>query len=381
MSIVRKEEFSFLGTLAGDQCFTISPIGKTYSRRFVNFGMADVTRNKIAKIGTSIGRQEEGFNYREGPTWYNKDCSWYSGGGYFQTLEELSQIEAYLGADSYALKFFGKKLEELSGKKLSRLQDKCTQLGIDSILLPYFKPVNVPRDGDLVVYRGGELPHAGVYRTSKPNWHSPEGGTVTSKWSRGHTSQTDVFFISSDVGDVAQFFRIRDEAVSSPLPIPTLSGPLNYRTNKEGALIYLGTSENDELRTMLGKMKVSFIPAKVPSICHLEHLNVFRGNCAKYAMVRALEVLEKDVTLPCHEPSSTELFIKKHFVLTETPSKGDVAVYSRGTFPVHFGIYLSKDYIESNWGGAGTLRHPPFHVPHIYGDKIEYYKLNPESFE
>jgi len=132
---------------------------------------------------------------------------------------------------AYAIQSFGFKLERVAKKEMSEIV-KSVSCSIDEAITNYFEPImGSPKDGDLVVYqsqytnllldgsliKAGSNTHAGIYRDTKSNGHSPNGGTVESKWGWWGNSfvfQHDMFFVPTCYGDIIKFYRLKPEELS-----------------------------------------------------------------------------------------------------------------------------------------------------------------------
>lgn len=280
-------------------------------------------------------------------------------------------------ASTYALRFFKERLESLSNKPVFYLQNLCNRLGINAILHSYFDPVETPQDGDLVVFSQGMLQRAEIYRDNDQKVSKYSKYDVDPlKWFP-HPVYRSASFFKSSTGEIAQIFRLRDEARSLPT-LPHLPGFCEF--NDEGSLVYQKNSENDASRKIYDTTyhTGSHIEENV-GIHVLSHFDGIYAKCAHYAMTIALAGREEQITVSW-EPTETMEFIRTHFTQTKTPVAGDVAVYFMDGVPVHFGIYVSADCIESKWGLSSVIRHAPFLVPHPYGDTINFYRLQESSF-
>lgn len=229
-----KVPFKFLGTMAGDQGYLKGNNDKpTYARTYHSFGGSNDLRKRISKIGhdrSSKGYKDIGDDYSYTPfylgTLFSSKPTTMQGGGFFLTVKTFDDEDErrILNCFAYALGTFGDKLERLTGKNMAEIQKSVSQK-IDHVVSRYFKNVVEPEDGDLAVYNvspgkilytpGGKkvsgITHAGVYRKSKPNWNSPSGGTIESKWgwfSNPYVFQHDAFFAPHFYGDQLKFYRL-----------------------------------------------------------------------------------------------------------------------------------------------------------------------------
>jgi hypothetical protein len=232
----------FLGTMAGDQVYLNGVNGKrTYGRQYKQFGGSEDLRKKISKVGDEYmgkGYEDIGNQYNFTPLskWdgrpFNTTASKMQGGGYFMTVKtyDKNDPERYINCFAYALGTFGKALEKLAGKSLKEIQDSA-EYSINHIVERYFENVEMPQDGDLVVYSipfgtylrtpsGVEVTgttHAGIYRKTDRNWNSPPGGSVESKWGwlgNPYVFQHDVFFAPDFFGDQVKFYRLKKPSAS-----------------------------------------------------------------------------------------------------------------------------------------------------------------------
>lgn len=228
----------FLGTMAGNQVY-MTGVNKqqTYGREYESCGGSDDLRKRISKIGhgnfgdgyKDIGKEYSftPFSRYDGRPFNMTKASWMQGGGYFLTIKTYDEgdQQGYSNCFAYALGTFGRNLEILAGKEMKQIQASVGQT-INHIVDEYFINVEEPEDGDLVVYnvsRGkiiytpNGIPcsgttHAGIYRKTKPNWNSPKGGSVESKWGwlcNPYIFQHDVFFVPDFYGDEVKFYRLK----------------------------------------------------------------------------------------------------------------------------------------------------------------------------
>lgn len=246
---------AFLGTIAGNQTqFPGVNQQPTYGRQYETFMGSDDLRKTISWAGESQNSVGDGYKligdaYAYTPSRIRSErkfdrashgdfiLSSYApqkhrqatlqGGGYFITVKtyENNDPQRYLNCFAYALGTFGETLENLAGIPMTEIQKSVDQ-EIDSVVRRYFVNVDTPIDGDLVVcsvdpgmtaYTTGGTPvtgttHAGIYRNTQQNWHSPTGGTVESKWGwlgNRYVFQHDVFFVPHFYGNRVKFYRPR----------------------------------------------------------------------------------------------------------------------------------------------------------------------------
>jgi len=204
---------------------------QTYARSYQSFGGSDDLRKKISAMGNnqfSRGYKSIGEEYSHGTTPFSSKPTRMQGGGFFLTVKTIDDDdqERFLNCFAYALGTFENRLEKLAEKSMVEIQKSVSQT-IDHIVNRYFTNVVEPEEGDLVVYSVSPgkclytpdgtavfgTTHAGVYRKSKPNWNSPSGGTIESKWGwllTPHVFQHDVFFTPDFYGDQVKFYRIKN---------------------------------------------------------------------------------------------------------------------------------------------------------------------------
>lgn len=232
----------FLGTMAGNQHYLIGNDNQlTYGRVYKPFGGSDILRKKLSADDKPFGSHEykklgESYSFtplqfRDGRA-FGVESTTKQGGGYFLTVKEYEREdkERFLNCFAYALGHFSEGLERLTGKTINEIQDLVHET-IDDVVKKYFVNVSVPSDGDLAVYsvspgryidlKGQRIEgttHAGIYRATQPNWNSPDGGTVESKWgwlANYHIFKHDVFFIPHFYGDTVKFYSLKDGVNSS----------------------------------------------------------------------------------------------------------------------------------------------------------------------
>ncbi|MBS0289070.1 MAG: hypothetical protein JSS07_03400 [Proteobacteria bacterium] len=264
----RTREYKFLGTLAGEQRSYLKrhngAYENIYNRKYKPFGATEELRKKLTQQGDNhfadgyinVG-EEYSFtpiHLRDGRNFGFRDTSM-QGGGYFLKLKKLDQSNKDINCFAYALSTFGEKLEVISGEKMEVIMNSVGQK-IDHIVQKYFEPVDdEPNDGDLVIYnstkeiklpQGGksiysnETTHAGIYRKTKPNWNSPCGGSVESKWgwlANPYVFGHDIFFTPYFYGNRAEFYRIKSIECEKQSLLSKI---------EEVKVIHPNTNQNDE---------------------------------------------------------------------------------------------------------------------------------------
>jgi hypothetical protein len=237
-------KFEFLGTLAGREAFVKSFRESTYARIYKSCGFSDDNRYTLSNAANGLAYKKLGEHYSvisdEQKLDYNEhrpfgprnikdidDLGYTRGGGFFLTVKDLAvEGERDINCFGYALSTFGEKLVALSGKSSEELiKSAKNNHGMRAIVSDYFTCIaEFPKDGDLAIYQTtkcikspgfftiapGDITHAGIFRNSKPNWNSPSGGTIESKWgwlSNPYVFQHDVFFTPEFYGDLVTFYR------------------------------------------------------------------------------------------------------------------------------------------------------------------------------
>ena len=233
-------DLPFLGTIAGNQYLD----DQGYYRVYRSFLSVDQLRNVLAAEGN-----------RHGPDGFIKKGEGYSGpatirdvgGGFFKTFV-LPPEQEEMNAFSYALSKTDRRWEDLS--------QAANSSNMQAIVDQFFTPVrSFPQDGDLAIYKTTDLVktasgieigpnqivHAGVFRNSVPNWRSPQGGTIESKWSmiaNPYAFEHDFFYLPDYYGNRVFFFRSNEEPLSNVTflahdpraTVPEPSGPLSGTT-------------------------------------------------------------------------------------------------------------------------------------------------------
>ncbi len=222
--IITESQGKYLGTLGGTSKYVlINGEKNSYSREYTP-GITDKLRETITNVGLK-GWEEIGNDYSYTPfslydgRAFSSQPSSSVGGGYFLSTACDSKRRS-LNCFQYALSTFGEELEKVAGKTMSEIN----QMYIEDVITSYFKKVIKRKDGDLAIYsipKGHEIDmqrgqiskgttHAGIYRNTRPNWNSPLGGTIESKW--GFNSYNifvhDVFFVPHFYGNIVKFYEI-----------------------------------------------------------------------------------------------------------------------------------------------------------------------------
>ncbi len=248
----------FLGTMAGTPSYSPGLHGEpTYTRTYKPFGGAVYkypqgyveyieVREKIQRI-CSFGTDHYlphglGYSYtperlRDGRAFGTVPSEEYSGGGYFlvkHTYEDSDQNRFRSGLQ-YAMRIFETRIKEQYNASISHEEFSDEKHCFNQFVLRYFTPISypdVPKDGDLAVYENppgtfmreptrdvSGTSHAGIYRATKPNWSSSQGGSIESKWGylfSKYVYDHEVFLTPKYFGDTVKFYRFRENVAQIP---------------------------------------------------------------------------------------------------------------------------------------------------------------------
>ncbi|MBA2727726.1 MAG: hypothetical protein H0U49_06095 [Parachlamydiaceae bacterium] len=395
--ITHDQQLKFLGTMAGDQ------VGKknsrsTYCREYKAFGGTDEVRNKIFESmqnsydGKEIKKIGDHYSFtpyrlRDGRNFGTLPTTW-QGGGFFLTLKKLSDADERMSSLEYITQVLGPQLESITGLSVEELVKQFCAYGQSYLLKYFFEPIDLPQDGDLVIYPGAEdsHPHYGIFRESSRNWNSPSGGTVESKWEwwrSPYVFQHDIFFVPPLYGKVAKFYRLKSEKVNVDTlaikthPVddnaPSLTSNMTYNVQDDGSLILNTTKKNIERRKIVDEYSGNILNSKLPEIKHLSYIKFF-GVCHHYAFGRILSTYGMCKDMPSPEIYGKKI-LKKYFTVTTSPQKGDLVVYYYSSSITHWGIYLGSDMVESKWGSGSVYRHAIFDAPSEYGVTARCFRL------
>lgn len=264
-------------------------------------------------------------------------------------------------------------------------------LGINRIgyfVHEFFGPVDMPRDGDLVLYEGGEegiadILGAGIYRSGIS---FPYGGVVQSVVRMGNSAavfEHDIFFIYLPFRKnyYAKFYRIKDICPYYPIVELWKAEKDNlkkmYTVDDDGAYHFNNTEENRTLRNKISATSVKKLSKKFPEIMQLGHIQAM-GVCMDYAMKNVLK--DSTAILPDVGSGRLNKILDEEFIIQREPEVGDLVVYyGNSSEPVHYGIYYTEEIVESKWGQADVYRHPTFYVGNKYGDTVKFYKVKEKS--
>jgi hypothetical protein len=321
------------------------------------------------------------LKYQEYRSGRNFGCSpgTIPGGGFFLTVETLPEERCQISSHAYALNILRDQLQNLSGLPISQIQNQADYYSMDYIVSQYFECIKLPEDGDLVVYYDGiKIMHSGIHRKSEPNWNSPLGGTVESKWGlfSSFVFQHDVFFIPNVYGNTAKFYRVKKEKAEATIP-PKENNNMSILSEDGVTFIFDNDERNNEIRREISSHSLGYsLFSKFPQIREIKHIN-FMGVCSDYAFgqvvgtYRAPPGVDSDRHTDMHKK-----IVEKYFTVTTCPTKGDLVVYYQLNSPVHWGVYHGENLVQSKWGKGSVYLHPPFYVDKRYGDRIRYYKIN-----
>lgn len=312
-------------------------------------------------------------------------------GGFFEIVEP-EMDETFMAKNKYSMNFkyildwFAKSLELSSELMLDRLKVLLDQNKINYFIHEFFEPVDMPKDGDLVVYEDpfGDVHHGGIYRSGNS---FPYGGVVQSlkySFSRGRSHagvfQHDVFFNAFQYDNLAKFYRIKN--VCPYYPIVELWESEKDRFKKmytvdDGIYHFNGTEENKALREKIKSLNGESLIKEFPEIMSLSHIKM-HGVCSDYALKNVLKSFTP--SLPFVGTGELPELLNKYFTPQKEPDIGDLVVYywGEGIEPTHYGIYFSDEIVESKWGKNFVYRHPIFYVDPVYGDTVKFFKVKEE---
>lgn len=371
---------NFLGTIAGNQTTAPFQNGTTYARILDSSVPLAFTVQKLREKISSGG-----FN----PDYYQEIGSEYAcggrtlpGGGYFVSKKIFHERRCLLTSFEYAIENIGQALAELANTPLPDLMAQSQAYGINYFLHRYFQSAEKPEEGDLVVYydQNYKPTQAGVFRNTTPNWNSPRGGTIESKWSQPNPYAFihDVFFVPEFFGSRACFYRLKKPGTVIHSPRPLRPIEITEELQPDGSFKAI----NDrEIRQIINSYCGKDLEQKVPQIRYLHDISFF-GVCFHYALGKVLKTYSMPNIEGTHEWDLLTInepkFLKAYFLKTSSPKPGDLAVYSKDDKRTHYGVYIGDNLIESKWGLDGVYQHPPFFVDTSTGDTLTYYRMKSE---
>lgn len=385
------------------------PETKTYARIFIPHPLIDIWRRELLTKEDTLGG---GNGYTVGGCQYANESSRESGeykstakedkGSFLikQTFREKEDIPQE--SDEYLLRQLQVPLERTMDKSFPEILDLLRGYGISYLLYYYFDPVEMPDDGNIVIYTNtfGVITHMGIFRTPLPKGTSSDGETVESYWPsrmarapNPHVFQHDPFFLPALLGTKAFFYSLRPSPRKGVIPsaLSLLSQPLDpelvdrvwghhaFPIWHEPAKIwtlphYYGVhmKRKQNIDVYEGKD----LEQKISSIKYLTHLRTF-GVCYHHAMCLLCNISLLPMYLE-DRPYSTPVFLDRFTNVVRIPQRGDLVTYfspQRQDYLLHYGIYVGNGIVESKWGAGGVYQHPIFFVPHIYGDGVQFRRL------
>jgi len=395
---LKTKKLAFLGTMAGTQIFPTNATA-TYTRKYSRFGGSDQVREKLFAAmhrhlngkGISLIGNHYSFtpaHLRKGQNFGSLPSNW-QGGGFFLLVKKLKSTFQHSSLE-YVIHTLGHDLQAISGFSAKELCRQVNAYGVNYLIHHYFTCIKTPEEGDLIVYTDVKYsqPQCGIYKNSKPNWNSSEGGTVESKWdwhSNPYVFQHDLFFTPPYFGNVAKFYRIK----STPIRVDTLAmrappkdhprHPLasnqKFTVQEDGSLNFNSSNQNKYWRQLISDTYPQDLPKQFPGIKCLSHINFF-GLCYHYAFQR---ILSSHATgaVGVKIEAYGNIILNDNFISTCTPQKGDLVVYFSSTRSniLHWGIYLDNEMVESKWGSQSVFRHHFFDIPIQYGNRVRCYRL------
>lgn len=367
----------------------------TYSLKYLASEDSDLLRNKLF---ISFRGGYEGDDDIFGGDAYKRMGEDYraQGKGFFATHKKLDE-EGIPLVLSYTLKSYAKNLENLTNLPFVTINNLYKAYGFTYIIHEYFDSVDEPKDGNLVVYQAeasfvdrsskiacheGDVLHAGVYREFELNSTSVTSGIVESRWSNLLTPyifQHDPFFVPSFFGNVIKFYQPKANINKDAMEL-LVSAPKMYNIDGDHFHSFQATPENLDIRSKIDKLFKRDLINEFPEIKMLDHID-FTGVCYHYAFCKVFNTY--NIPLNIHQLEGNTEIIKKYFTSTVTPEKGDLVVYYsykssiENAHPLHYGIFILDNLIESKWGQGDVYQHPAFYIPDIYGNYLKFYELNP----
>ena len=147
----------------------------------------------------------------------------------------------------------------------------------------------------------------------------------------------------------------------------------------DNGFAFVATPETTKIRKQIDEFKgcsATYMRVISPKIQCLDYIHS-SSVCYSYALGQVFKTY-KEPHIRLTEVNTGNIHILHHcFTVTTQPQKGDLVVYYDSSgFPVHWGIYISGDVIESKWGSSAVFRHPPFYVGNNYGHFIKCFRLN-----
>lgn len=389
-----------LGVMAGSQVRPGKNGSSTYSRHYsTSFGSDELRADIQAAMERSMvgdGIKAIGAAYSYTPPIlsdgrrFGVKPSTYQGGGFFLTLGEVEESKKRMTSLEYVTLALRDQLEAISGVSAEELYLQFSAYGESYFLSRFFDPVDLPREGDMVIYEGtNEYPaHYGVFRESKSNWLSPEGGTVESKWNwfrSPYVFQHDLFFVPPFFGNNARFYRVKDQPVEvdhlaiqphsadTSFALPSLSCNQSYTVQEDGSLTFNRSEANLLRRQTVDQYDSPNLAHLIPEIEFRTDIK-FSGVCYDYAFGRVLSTYDVCTEIPNPGMHGKEI-LEKYFTVTTQPQKGDLVVYYKSGSITHWGLYLEDQKVESKWGSGSVCQHSIFDAPIEYGDTVRIFRL------
>ena len=343
----------------------------------------NLLKDQLRYDGNQCKSYGEKYSYDDRPP-LKKRYS-FSGGGFFLTVKKLEGDNIYLMSGEYALTAFKEQIENI-GLSMERVLGEYKNYGTSYIVNKYFECTKEPKEGDLVVYQNGDgdgYIHSGIYRKIKPSsdigWNSTDFGTVESKWGtinrNPYVFQHDIFFIPNSYGNLAVFYRLKENKDSQIIDFEQVhfSHPM-YKIQENGYFIFNRVEITANIRREIDLFRNQKPILGIEELKEIE----FDGVCSEYALSKIIHNY-KNSELSSIVGNPDNLLIEKYFKITEEPKEGDLVCYYGNVNlnkPVHFGVYLTGDIIESKWGYGSVFKHQPFHISNSYGDYLRYYRYN-----
>ncbi len=286
-------------------------------------------------------------------------------GGFFEVIEEGLE-SPYCTSHEYTLSKMKKLLEAL-GLNFTTIQTELAAFNMTYVLSKYFELVENPQEGDLLYYEGTQN-LSGIYTSSSQGW------TVLVKlyFMEPVITQRDFFLLPSCYGNIAKFYRVKSHIVERTYPCVQSMAIFNGNT-----FVFDNTPSNRTIRDRITKLFDTDLLEQFTEIRRIPIFS-FQGVCSNYAFTKIAGTNSTPVGIDSdNHGEMLEKTVKPHFSITTSPTKGDLVAYFDGIIfekPVHWGVYIGSNYVESKWGKDWVYEHPIFYVDNKSGDYVRFYR-------
>ena len=182
------------------------------------------------------------------------------------------------------------------------------------------------------------------------------------------------FFTPDSYGDMVQFYRLTKQPVSLVRSKEERLISHSMCTLRDDSYFEFDESEeNIRIRKEIDQTFGHSLVHKIPAIQSVESIR-FIGFCYDYAFGAIFKTYSPPSFMPILPDND---WIEGYFTVTIEPKEGDLVCYydTLFTHPVHYGVYVFPNLVESKWGQGFVYKHPPFCVGGLYGNYIKYYHL------